>query len=226
MEFLNKMKIAICFSGLLRNYKNYIYLFNELTKYKNVDIFFHTWDLEDQLSRNMLFEEDINNIILLLKPKKYIIENLNQKELEFNLYNKWDYKKEHWHSKGSVNFACMYYSIFKSNCIRQEYEIHNNIQYNMVIRHRFDFMFENTYENIFEMDCNNLNLLPINRDSGYCDIFAAGKPEHMNIYSNLFLNYDECCENIKLMRPEDMLKYWIDKHNIPVHIINNKYLIK
>lgn len=219
------MKTALCLSGLVRNYHKYIDHWVDFIKYWNCDVFIHTWDVFDQVDRKEIDIDNYNNIAHLYRPLCFAMDRLSQCEEFFKKYNKWDFKKEHWHSKDAQNFACMYFSIFQSHDMLNTYMRSSKQNYDVIFRARFDFGFKEQLK-IEDINTDKLNLLPINRDDGYCDIFAAGKPEHMNIYSDLFINYDECCANIKLMRPEDMLKYWIDKHNIPVNIINNKYLIK
>lgn len=219
------MKTAICFSGLVRNYDKYIDHWVDFIKYWNSDVFIHTWNVFDQIDRKEIPNSVFNYINSLLSPKMFDYYNLDISEETFLQYKKWNFKKEDWHSKDAINFAGMYHSICESNQMRRNYQKITNINYDIVFRARFDFGFQ---DKLLHGDIKegSLNLLPINRSDGYCDIFAAGSSVDMNIYSSLYMNYDECCENIKLMRPEDMLKYWIDKHNIPVNIINNKYLIK
>jgi hypothetical protein len=219
------MKTALCLSGLVRNYEIYSDKWLTFIKHWNADVFIHTWDLLDQQNRTPIPNLTFQKLRVIYQPKKFDHDMLERQEEMFERYQKWDFKKEHWHSKNGANFACMFYSIWRSNKLKNEFEIESNQKYDIVVRARFDFGF-NELLKPSDIDQNKLNLLPINRNDGYADIFAISNSAIMDVYADVYKNLDECYDNIRLMRPEDALKYWIDKNKIDINIINKTYLIK
>ncbi len=137
------MKIALCLSGLSSgtnnknnnvNYKiGYEYFKKNIIDENNeVDIFIHTWN-----------NNDINDILLLYNPKKYIIDNTI---MFFNNYKK--YKKE-CSEEEIVNFnykshstKSRWYSCKKVLELKQKYEEDNNFKYDFVMNSRFDIAFQ------------------------------------------------------------------------------------
>lgn len=217
------MKIAVCFSGLIRNYRDHVQNIIRHSLNDNTDVFIHTWQYKDQKIKEAVSYFQYFHFTDTLKPLKLIIDDKEWEE--FDIFNKWNIKKEHDTSHSASNYASMYYSILQSNSLKQIFEQKYNFTYDLVVRHRFDFSFKEKID-YSELDPNVLNLLPINRNDGYCDLWAAGNSKIMDIYSSVYNGFNECCENIKLLRPEDMLKYWIDKFGIKINIIDKKYDIK
>lgn len=219
------MKTAICLSGLTRNYKSYLPRIKAFAESFDADIFIHTWSNRDQHNHDLLRQEDVDLISQELAPKLCDIEELDLFAPAFDQFNKWNFKKEHTTSHSANNYAYMYYSIYQSNFYKKYFEVYVKSSYDLVMRHRFDFIFEEPLTHK-DFDMTKLNVLPINRDDGVADIFAAGSSTVMNVYSDLINHYDECCDHIKLLRPEDMLKYWLEKNKIELNVINKKYRIK
>lgn len=146
------MKVALCYSGLVRNFhdclsshKNFI-----IDRYKP-DIFIHTWSKigsntlphwyteEYSLEKHIDETEKQNNIdaksiIDILQPKKFLIEYPDI----LYFYNKF-YSDNY----NFFNNVMMHYSINKSNNLKKEYENNYSSKYDMVIRCRFDSYFEN-----------------------------------------------------------------------------------
>jgi hypothetical protein len=76
------MKIALCFSGLIRPetfQKSYENVFNSIIKTHNPDIFVHSW-LDDGLEAKEL-------VLSTLKPKKFKIDEYSQKIREGYNFN-------------------------------------------------------------------------------------------------------------------------------------------
>lgn len=80
------MKIAICFSGAIRSFDECIsstmkYL---ISNFDNPDIFLHMWTFNEtnstDINYNFKWRKDtssIDNILSVLNPKKYVIEEYN-----------------------------------------------------------------------------------------------------------------------------------------------------
>lgn len=183
------MKIAYCFSGLIRNldYSCDKWL-SIINKYPG-DIYGSFWDVTDRNNN-----DTPDHFIKQYNPKKIEIENLNdfqktateiiRENVKFPEDIKFIYKQNILETKMyPLNLIAMYYKIWKAN----QLSVAND--YDIVIRCRTD---------IFptEVSIENNNFLNIPPDFvfttwlnciGICDYFAYGNREVMNYYSSVFL---------------------------------------
>ena len=105
------MKVAICFSGMPRNFKS-VYdshkknIFDVLKENNfNYDIFIHTWDNKINYPKYMPDEGNINEIVNLYKPVSYrqdIYDKSKMDELYFN--SKIDKYRAHIETKGFIEW--------------------------------------------------------------------------------------------------------------------------
>jgi hypothetical protein len=147
------MRVALCLSGLTRNFFDCI---DTHKKYfvdpYETDVFIHTWSKsgsntlphwynegysvnKHKLNLELQSNSDINAIINGYKPKKILIE-----------YPDIDYFYQKFYTTNAPNYfntIMMHYSINKSNSLKKEYEENNNFKYGVVIRCRFDSYFIN-----------------------------------------------------------------------------------
>ena len=152
------MKVAICFSGAIRSFDDCVsstlkYLINNFT---NPDIFLHMWTFtnkndigsNEDIKYNFKWRKDnssIEKIIEILKPKKYIIEEYTgQSENMIIEKSQIDMSKFDTKQKRNYGFNCcsMYWKILKSFELAEEYCIANGFEYDLVIRARLDFIWE------------------------------------------------------------------------------------
>lgn len=147
---MEKMKIAVCFSGQVRTwkycYQNWI---DNLTPLGEVDYFCHFWDynsvpegakkgyavVPDDV---LLSAEEKQSFIDMLKPK--IIE-FESKKVELSTT-----QSDTWYSKRIKNKLLLlqrnqFYSLMKSASLKRQYELENNFEYDVVIRMRPDSIF-------------------------------------------------------------------------------------
>lgn len=157
---MKEKRIAIQLYGHLRTYKEtYASLFEKVINanvkdgYK-VDIFLHTWNtLNESNSRCGYTNDDLvkvfdqakkNEIEKIYKPKKILFDT--QKDIENkkikHLLSEKEGKTTYAQSNRLYN---MYYSMFKSNELRKEYEKENNITYDFIIQTRPDISFKNHF---------------------------------------------------------------------------------
>lgn len=198
------MKIAICFSGAIRSFDECIsstmkYL---ISNFDNPDIFLHMWTFNEtnstDINYNFKWRKDtssIDNILSVLNPKKYVIEeytNLSEELIkkssmvDMNLFDT-DDKKNY-----GFNCCSMYWKILKSFELAEEYMEENNFEYDLVIRARLDFIWEdyirqsdfvNTLNNVIYLikdryaTCSKLNTN---------DKFFAGNYSTMKKMCNVF----------------------------------------
>lgn len=140
-------KIAVCLSGQSRVWD---YTKENIMRFYNidhiglnpaeVDFFIHTWDINsyrDHTIGTSYYSEfwdeaaDTNGIIEYFKPKGWEIESYNQYKINRN--NVWNFHLTAWEP--------MYHSFKKSINLKRNYELENNFEYDLVIKSRFDCMF-------------------------------------------------------------------------------------
>jgi hypothetical protein len=158
----NNMKIAICFSGLIRTgclaYPNIINFIGELLP--NCDFFIHTWNIDEDKSPPIsskecdtqlhnyltiplsyeLLPSKKNKILELYKPKKYKIDDNLIKNISIS------------------NTAPLWISVHETNKLKTQYELEHDFKYDYVINTRLDILFEPHYKLI-----NEINLLKNNK---------------------------------------------------------------
>lgn len=234
------MKVAICFSGAIRNFDDCIgstlkYFINN---FENPDIFLHMWTFNDSdTTKNITYNfkwrkdnSDTNEILSILNPKKYVIEEYtNQSEQLILSQSNIQVDKFDSEQKKNYGFNCcsMYWKILQSFKLAEEYSIENNFEYDLIIRARLDFIWE---DHIIPSDFNNLtddNIFLIKDRYATCsklitnDKFFAGNYNTMKKMCDIF-NY------IKTYQDEDILiegqtinELHIKKMNFKVNWIGN-----
>jgi hypothetical protein len=215
------MKAAILISGIVRDYSNMENItkniINTNPEYE-FDFFLSFYDVncrntikffrENDLS--MLENINIPDILNTYKPKSYTIINfvelhksLKSKINSFKMNNLY-YNKHFWdrdNSKNAYNALGQMYSVEKVKDVFHEYSSVNNINYDLVIRYRYDlFTNEPIYFNKYDLN----HIYGINRLHCFPDWIFFGNSLHMkpflNVYSNLMDN------KIKPNDPEGMFK--------------------
>jgi len=197
-----EMKIALCISGGLRNYKDTHYSVKHfLLDCNNVDIFYY--GLENKEGK----EQNIKDFTELYNPKKIVI----------NKNDFYDQIPCRYHIKSSFYG---FYNVLKCNELKSNYEEENKFKYDFVIRVRPDyFWFRSITSDEFE--AAKENVLTPERWSFKCvqpfaqsDIFAIGSSELMDQYSSLFSKIDDYCNNFPF-HPESLCGYHLKVNNIP-----------
>jgi hypothetical protein len=236
------MKIALCFSGHLRNFNYAIdnIIENIINPLKNndentIDIFISTWDKNGLRSNN--WQGDINYINEIenkLKPKIIDIENENRNYFIEN-YSSQQYKKFKLCSSDTCsNASSMWYKVYKSFQLVEKYSKENNINYDILVRIRPDVIYHNkldykTFINNFQ---NETIILPewhgkyeeINHQ--IMDQFAIGKYEIMKKYFNTFENILEFIKTDNVIHcGEGFLYGTIQKYNINIKKYKISYSI-
>ena len=152
------MKIAICFSGSIRDFPTcFPSIKRHILDNLNADIFLHLWKMDDLSTLNSNVNFKWRNdacteqyVIDKLKPVKYVIDKYSKdweekiiKESKINIDKLINIKLESY-----ANNACgMYYKIMKSYELVEEFCMENNVKYDIVIRARLDFIWEDNLEN-------------------------------------------------------------------------------
>lgn len=206
------MKTAICFSGYLRTYKlTFPTIKTNLLDKLKPDVFIHTWDRVD-FNSFPIFSQELNKIFY---PKLLLIERMNRSRGS-------EYRKYLVDNRSAENVSNMFYSIYRADELRQQYENKNKFKYDLVIRCRFDLKF---LENLPEIDLLSLNLPKDGKFSGENDQFAIGNSDIMTKYSSLYLNLNNIVNQIDF-RPESLLKQHLKNNNIAIKHCPIRYVIQ
>lgn len=152
--FCNRMKkrIAIQLFGHLRTFKETASSFfkkviipNQAEGYE-IDIFIHTWDEKehsdinfsnpngDVIGSKMLTKEEMQKVIELYAPKKFIFDK--QEKIKEEIYI-----DKAGNKRSTKTFCNLSKTLFMSNKLREDYEKENKIKYDWVIVTRPDIEF-------------------------------------------------------------------------------------
>ena len=220
------MNIALCFYGQPRFYgitfHNY---FNHILEKYNPDVFIHTW-----WSKNMvgslypcapwaiaaLSEEDrivknsvIDDLIKFYNPKKIKYD-------DYNLVNIKHHKPNYY----------QYYTQYAVKELLTQYELEKEIEYDLVIRARFDLLIR---QNIpYQID-NNLwisNSCP--HHDKYNDLFTFSNSKNYKKISDAYLNLEEFESEYDAKYTNKGNAEWpftkqILKENIPIKLFEAEY---
>ena len=187
------MRVALCLSGQVRAFReSFPYYKKNLLNKHDVDVFIHTWEHIDDMSAATFFRAQN---ISVSRP--------------FNSNQFSDYKviDERW---PAVNTFSMWYSVFKANELKREYELREGFRYDVVIRSRFDFALNKELDLNVEQGKlyvpNDLikGTIPPNQISAN-DQFAYGDSATMDLYSMTFWNIDRAYKMGVPVNGEDQL---------------------
>ena len=137
------MKIALCFSGNIRDLNETKNFWSELIKKYDMDVYASFWDIE-----NEELGDTLNNFLTIYTPKKYEIENYKifketTQDLASLNVNPPTILINHL-QKTSKAFGqlAMYYKVWKCNMLSKQL----GIEYDLVIRARTDIVLDETFE--------------------------------------------------------------------------------
>ena len=201
------MKIALCLSGIPRQFeKGYEYHKRNLLDHHDVDVFIHTWtDLIPDVTRD---------VRQLYKPK----EMTHSVQFPKDSFDKYAHlSPEGWPAK---NVFHMLYSMFRANMLKKEYELRYNMEYDYVVRSRFDFAL-NIVPNFYEA-CPGKVYVPNDYIKGriqpnglICnDQFAYGDSKVMDLYSNTFWMINFAVAHGAPVIGEDLLSINLQAHRL------------
>ena len=221
------MKIALCFSGNIRDLNETKNFWSELIKKYDIDVYASFWDID-----NEELGDTLNNFLTIYTPKKYEIDN-------YKIF------KETTQDLASLNVEPsrilvgvlqqasklfgqlpMYYKVWKCNMLSKQL----GIEYDLVIRARTDIVLDET----FEIIQNNMLNVPMGwmmcptfpNSDGLNDCFAYGPPKIMDYYSFIFLQMMEYLKaGHYAFPPEHVLAVHFSKIHIQVRYFPNYMMI-
>lgn len=200
---MKSMKTAILFSGSIRDFRTCVpslkrYLLNNL----NADIFLHLWKMNDVPPTNLDIRFkwrtdlcDENFVLDILKPTRYVIDTyssdwektiINESSVDLSKFTDSTLKNY------GVNACGMYYKIYKAFSIMENYCEENSFKYDLVVRARLDFIWEDhvKLENFHNIDDKSIYLMK-DRYASHSrlntnDKYFAGSFDAMKKVCNLF----------------------------------------
>lgn len=248
------MKIAVLLSGQPRNV---IECYNNIQKNvispNNADVFVHTWVDPGMVGKRYTANWVKKEKVITQKddPEKYsdIASNpvpANIDKVIYHLYQpkKWwfekprtfDIDKNVWYTNRAESYmhpqdVCSFqYSNYAVNVLKQLYENENSFEYDIVMRLRFDNIF-NTEVDLKNFYHKNIIFIPNDfpNDVGISDRWAICNSKLMNTYTKSYLYLEEMLqENIYLYVQNEMLiGTWVRvKNQIQVEPTPISYYIK
>lgn len=229
------MKVALCLSGQPRcALKTFPYIYENIIQPNNADVFIHmNYDAENPYiekrhldNGNCILEKGIHQqVIDLYKPIRYLVEKPKQMfkptimfpenrildVMNMNKHRNMTREESKIHS--CKQLLSMYYSIYKSNELKETYANENGFVYDYVIRLRFDCL---PYDKIYVMDKNPnfIYYFHLNQpDELISDWINFGSNSIMNIYSSMYLNV-EYLNTFLFFKKEERLENKLEPSNI------------
>lgn len=213
------MKIAACFSGHTRNYKEVYPNFNF-----NADVFISSCLQSGLPPEQMKFLSyhyhgyvptdniDVDDVLNKYNPKIWEFADDNFTPQELNSFK--DFKTIAGYNL--LHIGMMFHRIYQTNKLKKVWEYQNNFVYDFVIRTRFDIKIEN-----IELDKNKFYFFV--KDDNFRDIFFYGSSYLMDricdVYEWFTYQSPEFLSNFE--SAESMLKYYISHLNLQEEISSN-----
>ena len=138
---IGKRRIAVCFSGQLRTWRSCVDSWHNILLHNgrndNVDVFCHMWDyntypncVDNTQESKEIDRSEIDELLKILKPKKFLIES----KKDFVPYQENQ-------AITQPGFLSQFYGIMRAARMKKEYEIENDIMYDVVVRSRYDALY-------------------------------------------------------------------------------------
>jgi hypothetical protein len=215
------MKIALCFSGNIRDLDETKHFWKSLIDKYNIDVYASFWDVE-----NLENNDTIENFNSIYSPKKIEIDSYKIfKETTQDIASMNIESPNHlaeFFKNTSKNFAQlpMWYKIWKCNLLTKGIE-----PYDLIIRARTDIMlddnFEIIYNDMLNVPMGSNNSVWVN-SNGINDCFAYANPRIMDYYSFLFLQMMEYLNSGHyVFPPEHFLAVHFSKIHIQIRYFPN-----
>lgn len=222
---MSRKKIAICISGGIKFHEKGLSTIQKLSSVHDVKVFIHTWNIKDislydknswhgsLVSRGNVSK--ISDVLEQYPVERIVIDDFEAKKMLFENMLKECSSNFIFTDRKDIGIISMFYSIWKSNQIKNDFMTETGTVSDVVIRMRFD-------SDLVSLDNFNVdNLLdneihiPVGQDwNGLNDQFAYGNPNAMNAYSSLIVNFRKF-RNTNY-NPEVLLKHYLRAANLNI----------
>ena len=226
-QITSKKKIAICFSGEIRDLERTKDYWSKLIKEYDMDVYASFWNVE-----NEELGDTFDNFHRLYDVKKTEVESfksfeqstLSQLRMGINPPNSLQQ-----HLRDScMNFGTlsMWYKIWRANLLTKELDI----DYDIVIRARTDIFFDErldiTENEMFNIPYGRVKTSDWKDSDGICDLFAYGSPKLMDYYSTcLFYMMEHLNKDYYMVPHEFFLHTHINKVSVPIRFLGTNLTI-
>ena len=223
----NTKKIAICFSGEIRDLERTKDYWSKLIKEYDMDVYASFWNVE-----NEELGDTFDNFHRLYDVKKTEVESfksfeqstLSQLRMGINPPNSLQQ-----HLRDScMNFGTlsMWYKIWRANLLTKELDI----DYDIVIRARTDIFLDErldiTENEMFNIPYGRVKTSDWKDSDGICDLFAYGSPKLMDYYSTcLFYMMEHLNKDYYMVPHEFFLHTHINKVSVPIRFLGTNLTI-
>lgn len=221
------MKIALCFSGHMRDLSETKSFWTGLIKKYDIDVYASFWDIE-----NETLGDTIQEFQKVYSPKKLEIESYNifkqttQDLASLNIESPTCIDELFQNTSKAFGQLSMYYKVYKCNLLSKQL----GIEYDIIIRARIDTLLD---EN-FELQINDMLNVPMGSNNcpsfpqsdGINDCFAYANSKIMDYYSFIFLQMMQYLnDGHYLFPPEHFLAVHFSKVKIQIRYFANYMLI-
>jgi len=211
------MKVALCLSGQPRDIEIGINSIKENIIFANpmcdIHVFCHYW-FDESLIDQVFDSAQINQQHKMGRYSKNthsIIEKLNPEDIYFEQPRNFsEYSKLTTELNAQQDkLASMFYSMWVSNQMKNCYESKNNLQFDLVIRTRYDLFFFNPVilehykllkdHNIIVSDkFQGIRKQPFNGNLSLTDLFAISNSNFINCFCDVYPNFENIHKEISL----------------------------
>ena len=220
-------KIAICFSGEIRDLERTKDYWSKLIKEYDMDVYASFWDVE-----NTEIGDTFDNFHRLYDVKKTEVESyksfekstLSQLRMGINPPN----SLQHHLRESCINFGTlsMWYKIWRANLLTKDLDI----DYDIVIRARTDVFFDDKLDivenDMFNIPYGRVKTSDWENSDGICDLFAYGSPKLMDYYSTcLFYMMEHLNKGHYMVPHEFFLHTHLNKISVPIRFLGTNLTI-
>ena len=220
-------KIAICFSGEIRDLERTKEYWGNLIKQYDMDVYASFWDVE-----NEELGDTFDNFHRLYDVKKTEIESyksfeqstLSQLRMGINPPNS---LQQHLR-ESCINYGTlsMWYKIWRANLLTKSL----NIDYDIVIRARTDVFFDDrldiTQNDMFNIPYGRVKTSNWDSSDGICDLFAYGSSKLMDYYSTcVFYMMEHLNKGYYMVPHEFFLHTHLNKVSVPIRFLGTNLTI-
>jgi len=201
------MKIGLVLSGNLRSYRHTLFSFNKLKEILQqsgqVDVFCHTWNIEESVTPSWWKENKPGNPPPATVSNNQIEESFNP--VEFIIESSRQFDDNGYNIPSSVPFTgvlSMLHSQYEAYRLLKEYEQGKGFQYDVVLKTRYDLLYEiaSEFSDLVNDSASNEALYipssnPYELIGSGSDIFAMGSRNSIEKYFSFCSNFKEAVSN-------------------------------
>jgi len=212
------MKVALCFSGHMRDLSETKNFWTELIKKYDIDVYASFWDIE-----NAELGDTIKEFEKVYSPKRLEVESYDifkqttQDLASMNIESPNNISELFQNTSKAFGQLSMYYKVWRCNMLSKQL----GIEYDLIIRARIDTLLDENFElqlngmlNV-PMGSNNCPSFP--QSDGINDCIAYGNPTIMDYYAFIYLRMMEYLKaGHYLFPPEHFLAVHFSKIKVQI----------